>query len=142
IVLDSTADLPAPQEEHRNWRMVPLTVSFGDRSFLDFIEMGPNEFYRQLERSPVSPRTAAPAPGAYGAAFEELRGYARILVLPISGKLSASAQSAELAARSLDPAARRITVLDGGSVSVATLLLADGLQRQLVRGVPDNALMS
>jgi len=63
-------------------------------------------------------------------------------VLPISGKLSASAQSAELAARSLDPAGRRITVLDGGSVSVATLLLADGLQRQLVRGVPDNALMS
>jgi DegV family protein with EDD domain len=32
-------------------------------------------------------------------------------------------------------------VLDGESVSAATLVLAEGLQRLLVRGVPDNELM-
>ena len=30
VVLDSTADLPHPEREHANWRMVPLTVRFGE----------------------------------------------------------------------------------------------------------------
>jgi|tagenome__1003787_1003787.scaffolds.fasta_scaffold20982567_5 DAK2 domain fusion protein YloV len=142
IVLDSTADLPAPESVHRNWRMVPLTVRFGEHGMLDFIELRPEEFYRRLESSRERPSTAAPAPGAYQAAFEELSGYARILVLPVSSKLSGSSAAAEVAARAVDPSGRRITVLDGGSVSGATLLLADGLQRLLVRGVAENALVT
>jgi DegV family protein with EDD domain len=62
-------------------------------------------------------------------------------VLPVSSKLSASSESAAVAARALDPDGRRIAVLESGSVSVGTLLLADGLQRRLVRGVAENELM-
>jgi uncharacterized protein len=142
IVLDSTADLAAPQSLHRNWRMVPLSVRFGDREMLDFVELAPDEFYRRLETSDDRPSTAAPSPGAYQATFEELSDYDRILVLPVSSRVSASGAAAEVAARAVDPAGRRITVLDGRSVSGATLLLADGLQRLLIRGVPENELMT
>jgi DAK2 domain fusion protein YloV len=140
IVLDSTADLDLfgrPQ----NWTVVPLIVSFGDDSFADQVEIGPDEFYRRLEQGDHTPRTAAPSPGAWQQAMESLDGYRRLLVLPVSGKLSASSDSAAVAARTLDPDGRRITVLEGGSVSVGTLLLADGLQRRLVRGVAENELM-
>jgi DAK2 domain fusion protein YloV len=138
IVLDSTADadiasLPA------NWAMVPLLVSFGDESFADQIEIRPEEFYRRLAESDRTPRTSAPAAGVW---HEALGSYRRVLVLPVSSKVSSSGDGAEIAARALDPQGDRITVLESASVSVGTLLLADGLQRQLVRGVTENELMS
>jgi DegV family protein with EDD domain len=130
IVLDSTADLPRPQETHANWRSVPLIVSFGDREFADGVDLDVAGFYAMLERSPEHPRTAAPAPAAYSAAFAELAGYRRIFVLPISSRVSGSHRAA-LAAAQDDP---RVTVLDGLTVSAGTVLLADGVQRLLEAG--------
>jgi uncharacterized protein len=142
IVLDSTADVGDARARCANWRMVPLTVSFGDESFRDYVDIGPEEFYRRLATSTETPRTAAPSPGAWGDAFAELSGYSRIVALPVSSRVSASMQSAEIAARDADPGGERIAVLDTLSVSVGTVLLAEGMQRLLVRGVPDNELMT
>jgi len=142
IVVDSTADFPEAPDRFPNWRVVPLYVRFGEESFRDYVELEPEEFYRRLQDSPQTPRTAAPAPGAWGAVFDELSGYARIIVLPVSSRVSASHQSAELAARDADPDGSRILVLDTESVSVGTVVLAEGLQRLLVRGVPDNELVT
>ena len=141
IVLDSTADLAEPQARHPNWSMVPLTVSFGDQVLRDYLDITPEQFYRRLADAPQPPRTAAPSPGAWQSAFERLDGYRRVLVLPVSSRVSASAQSAELAARALDPGGGRISVLETASVSLGTLLLAEGMQRLLVRGVAENELM-
>ena len=66
-----------------------------------------------LRDSPHHPATAAPSPGLYSAAFDELADYRRVFVLPISSKVSASHRAA-LAAAGDDP---RVTVLDGLSVS-------------------------
>jgi len=88
------------------------------------------------------PRTAAPSPGEWQEAFEALASYRRVLALPISSRLSASSQTAELAARALDPDGLRITVLETGSASLGTLVLAEALQRRLVRGLPENELVT
>ena len=141
-MLDSTSDAGSPQALPANWRVVPLSVRLGDRSYLDYVEMPPEEFYRRLPLEADLPQTAAPAPGAFQAAFEELAAYSRIFVLPISSEVSATSRSAELAARELDPGGERIVVLETQAVSAATLLLADGLQRLLVRGVPENTLVT
>ena len=69
-------------------------------------------------------------------------GYRRVLVLPVSSRLSASAQTAEIAARAVDPGGLRITVLETGSASLGTLVLAEALQRRLVRGLPENELVT
>jgi DegV family protein with EDD domain len=142
IVLDSTADVADPAARHANWSMVPLTVSFGDREFRDYLDIGPDQFYDRLRSARDLPRTAAPSAGAWQAAFDRLDRYRRILVLPVSSRVSGSAQSAEIAARVLDPGGTRIHVLETHSVSLGTLLLAEGLQRLLVRGVPENELMA
>lgn len=130
LVLDSTADLPAPQQTHPNWRSVPLTVRFGERGFADGTELDGAGFYRMLRDSPHHPATAAPSPGLYSAVFDELADYRRVFVLPVSSKVSASHRAA-LAAAGDDP---RVTVLDGLSVSAGTLLLAEGIQRLLEQG--------
>jgi uncharacterized protein len=141
IVLDSTADLADPGSRHPNWSMVPLTVSFGDETFHDHVDIDTGEFYRRLRAAARPPRTAAPSPGAWQEAFEALHGYRRVLVLPVSRHLSSSAQTAEIAARAVDPGGARITVLDAGSASLGTLVLAEALQRLLVRGLPENEVM-
>jgi DegV family protein with EDD domain len=142
IVLDSTADLADPGSRHANWSMVPLTVSFGDQTFHDYVDIDAAEFYRRLRGARQPPRTAAPSPGAWQEAFEALASYRRVLVLPVSSRLSASSQTAELAARAVDPGGLRITVLETGSASLGTLVLAEALQRRLVRGLPENALVT
>ena len=50
VVLDSTADLADPGSRHANWSMVPLTVSFGDETFHDYVDIDSSEFYRRLQR--------------------------------------------------------------------------------------------
>ena len=142
IVLDSTADLADPGSRHGNWSMVPLTVNFGDETFHDYVDIDAAEFYRRLRVARQPPRTAAPSPGEWQEAFEALDGYRRVLVLPISSRLSASSQTAELAARAVDPDRLRITVLETGSASLGTLVLAEALQRRLVRGLPENELVT
>ena len=71
-----------------------------------------------------------------------MHGYRRVLVLPVSSRLSASSQTAEIAARAVDPGGLRITVLETGSASLGTLVLAEALQRRLVRGLPENELVT
>ena len=134
IVLDSTAGLADPRSEHSNWRMVPLIVRFGERSYRDGVDIDADEFYRLLRAGGDHPTTAAPPPGAYLTAFEQLDAYAHVIVLPISSALSASSRSAQIAAADLAGPAGRVTVMDGLSASVGTALLADGIQRLLERG--------
>ena len=133
IVLDSTADLADPAAEHPNWRSVPLTVRFGDESFRDGVDIDAAAFYDRLRAGGPHPTTAAPAPGAYLQAFEELDAYDHILVLPVSSRVSGSAQAARIAADDAD-ARGRVVVLDGLTVSAGTVLLAQGVQRLLEEG--------
>src|SRR6185312_3233920 len=120
--LDSTADLPHPEREHANWRMVPLTVRFGDEQFEDWREIEPAEFYRRLQNGGPHPRTAAPAPGAYLRAFEALSDYAHVIVLPVSSTVSGSVQAAQIAAD------------DPGAVSVGGWMLGEGERGMVERG--------
>ncbi len=133
IVLDSTADMPDPAAEHPTWRSVPLTVRFGDEQFRDGVDIDAAAFYGRLRAGGAHPSTAAPSPGAYASAYEELAGFAHILVLPVSSQVSASGQAARIAADTPE-AGGRVTVLDGLTVSAGTVLLAQGVQRLLDAG--------
>src|SRR3954471_16475665 len=102
LVLDSTSDAPE-LAERSNVRIVPLTVSFGDEDHLDHVDLDPPAFYARLAASKVTPRTAAPSPQAFADAYGELlrAGYEHVVSLQLSGKLSATVQSARLGASDL-----------------------------------------
>src|SRR3954451_2710770 len=88
IVVDSTADFPEAPERFPNWRLVPLYVRFGDESFRDYVELGPEEFYARLRTATELPTTSQPTPGDFLATYEELASYERIYSLQLSAKLS------------------------------------------------------
>ena len=44
VVVDSTADIPAALRDEYNITVVPLTVLFGDETFLDGLQMTVDQF--------------------------------------------------------------------------------------------------
>ena len=138
VVVDSTADFPEAPQRFPNWRVVPLYVRFGEESFRDYVELGPDEFYHRLRTAPVLPTTSQPTPGDFMAAYEELAGYERIFSIHIASRLSGTFGSAETAAREVGP--ERVRVIDSGTASAAIAMLGLAIQRRLERGTSDEEI--
>jgi len=96
IVTDSTCDLPLDVLAALDVRMVPLKVLIGDESYLDWIEMSPQDFYVRLETSPVLPKTSQPSPADFLAAYRTLaeEGCDSIVSIHLSAQLSGTMSSA------------------------------------------------
>jgi DegV family protein with EDD domain len=139
IVLDSTADCPDPQSRNPNWRLVPLYVRFGDETFRDYVDIGPDDFYRRLRAASEPPKSSQPTPADFAAAYESLAEYQKILTVVLSARLSGTFESARLAAESMGDG--RVTVIDSGVTSGGTVILADALQRRLERGTTEEELL-
>ena len=135
IVLDSTADYPEGPQRFANWRVVPLYVRFGQESFRDYDELGPQEFYERLRTAPELPTTSQPTPGDFLAAYEGLAAYERILSLHLPLKLSGTVESARTAGEELG--GEKVRAIDSGTVSAGLALLALGIQHRLERGTTD-----
>ncbi len=103
IVTDSACDLPPSVVDDLAIEIVPLTIRLGDDEFVDRQDLTPAEFWARCATLPGLPETAAPAPGQFEAAYRRLAadGAEAIVVISLSGALSATIQSAELAARSV-----------------------------------------
>jgi DegV family protein with EDD domain len=125
IVTDSTADLAPEVAAAAGVRVVPLFVRFGVEEFRVGIELSTEQFWtRMLAPGAPFPATASPPPGTFQETFETCfaEGAAAIVCPTIGSKLSATFQSATLAAQALSD--REIHVIDTGSTSMATGILA------------------
>jgi DegV family protein with EDD domain len=120
VLVDSTADIPLERAHALGITIVPLTVLFGDESFLDGVELDGPAFYRRLVSSQQTPTTSTPSPGLFEEAYRKMiaGGATGILALHIgsglSGTFSASRAAAEAVTRDTGVP---IDVLDSRSVS-------------------------
>lgn len=103
IVTDSACDLPQAVADELGISIVPLTIRIGGEEFVDRRDLTPKEFWARCAASPTLPETAAPSPGQFEQVYRDLAadGATGIVVISLSGALSATMQSAELAARSV-----------------------------------------
>lgn len=138
IVVDSTADFPEAPSRFPNWRVVPLYVRFGEDSYRDYVELGPDEFYARLRAAAQLPTTSQPTPGDFLAAYEELTGFARIYSIHLSSRLSGTYESARMAAEQLD--GDRVRTVDSQTASAAVAMLGLAIQRRLERGTTDEKI--
>jgi len=138
IVLDSTADFPQGPDRFPNWRIVPLYVNFGETSYRDYVDLGPDEFYARLAAAPEQPTTSQPTPGDFLSVYVELAArYERIYSLQLSSTLSGTFASAETAAATAGEAVR---LVDTRTVSAAVAMLALAVQRRLEAGTTDEEI--
>ena len=121
IVTDSTADLAPAAAAAAGLRIVPLFVRFGSEEFRNGVDLSTEQFWaRMLAPDAPFPTTAAPSPGTFRETFEACfaEGAEAIVCPTIGSKLSATFQSATLAAQGLPD--REIHVIDTGSTSMST----------------------
>ncbi|MCU1369682.1 MAG: hypothetical protein JWO77_876 [Ilumatobacteraceae bacterium] len=117
IVTDSAADLPDGQAAAHDIRVVPLTIRFGDDEYTDGVDLTPQAFYDKMAELDVLPATAAPAPGAFEAAFREAAADGDpVVCINLSSALSATMQSAQTAAKAVADEID-ITVIDSKSIT-------------------------
>lgn len=127
IVTDSACDLPDELIEEFGIAVVPLSIRFGAEELIDREELSVGEFWQRCAASDVLPETAAPAPGQFENAYRRLaaEGATAIVVVSLSGALSATIQSAELAARGVTGEID-VRIVDSRSVTLGlgTMVLA------------------
>jgi DegV family protein with EDD domain len=117
VVTDSAADLTDELAAELAITVVPLSIRFGSEEYVDRRDLTPAQFYEKMAASPTLPETAAPSPGAFEQAFRGAldAGAEAVVCINISSGLSATMQSAQNAARSLDGA--DVRVLDSRSIT-------------------------
>jgi len=120
VVTDSSAYLPPDLLEKYNITVTPQVLIWGDETFLDGVDILPDEFYKRLATSKVMPTTSQVAIVTMKASFEKLlaEGY-HVLGIFISANLSGTIQSATRAREMLPEAADRIAIVDSNSTAIA-----------------------
>jgi DegV family protein with EDD domain len=144
VVTDSSCDLPADIAEELGIRIVPLTIRFGDDEFVDREELSTAEFWTRCVNSDTLPETAAPAPGQFEQTYRTAaaNGATSVIVISLSSALSATMQSAQLAARTVhdDPSIHLdVRVIDSRTLTMGlgTIVLSCALAARSGAGIEE-----
>ncbi|MCX7951845.1 MAG: DegV family protein [Clostridiales bacterium] len=123
IVTDSTADIPKDLVEKYNIRVVPLTVSFKDRTYYDGVDLNIDTLLGMLDEGEELPKTSQVNPARFCDEYKRLldEGY-KIISVHLSSNLSGTYQSALIAKNMLET--EDIYVVDSRTVSFGTGMLA------------------
>jgi DegV family protein with EDD domain len=135
VITDSSSDLPDALAAELSVGIVPLTVRFGSDEFVDRKDLTPAEFWARCDASPTLPETAAPAPGAFEAAYRAAaaEGHEGVVAICISGRLSATLQSARVAGDAV-AGALPVRVIDSQQASGALGILVRNAARWAMAG--------
>jgi DegV family protein with EDD domain len=103
IVTDSSCDLPQDLLQQTDIRIVPCSVSFGDRTYRDGIDIDREQFYEMLIGETFFPTTSQPSVSEFQELFSSIRdGGQEVVAVLLSGRLSATVNSATQAKNALD----------------------------------------
>lgn len=116
IVTDSTSDISKELADEHGITVIPLTVSFGQESYSDGVDLTAEEFYARLQLTKTLPTTSQPPPALFQYAYQHLASRGDVVSIHLSHKFSGTVDAARAAAREVAP--DRITVVDSGSVSM------------------------
>jgi DegV family protein with EDD domain len=125
LVVDSSSDLDPSRAADYRIAVVPLTVSFGDEIFLDFIDMTPEMFYERLAHSPILPKTSMPTISQFDETYRRLiaEGATEIISAHLSIHFSGTYNVARIAAQTVqEETGIPIHVLDSKTVSAGISL--------------------
>ena len=131
IIVDSTADL-LPQVAQRV-EIIPLTIRFGEREFVDGVTIDSRKFYEMLVESDELPTTSQANPAVFQEAFAAAveQGF-EVVCVTCSSRLSGTYQSAVIAAEEFPG---RIHVVDSRNIALGSAILVQYALELLDRGL-------
>jgi DegV family protein with EDD domain len=118
IITDSTSTVPAELISELGIHVVPMILNLGGRSYLDGIDITPDEFYRLLRTSTKVPSTSAPSIGDFMRVYAQVgRDAAGIVSIHLAKSLSSTYTVALEASHLVNN--QPIQVIDCGTASMA-----------------------
>lgn len=131
IITDSASDIvdfPNP-----NLTVLPMTVAFGNTVYHDGVDLTHERFYDLLVESDELPSTGAVSPGVFAQAYDEAQAAGEdVVVVTLSSKVSATWQSARIAAEGRDG----VQVVDSLSSCIGEHVLVEYALMLAERGLP------
>ncbi|RBP96227.1 DegV family protein with EDD domain [Cytobacillus firmus] len=126
-ITDSTAYISKELLEHPDVYIVPLSITFGEESFEDGIDLNTDQLYSRIRTEKEVPKTSQPSAGRFAELFETLKiEYDAAVAVHVSSKLSGTMNSC-LAGSEL--AGFHVSAVDSKCMSYAiTSLIYKGLK--------------
>jgi DegV family protein with EDD domain len=124
IITDSVADLPPQLAQELGITVIPLVLRFGAETYLDGVDLTPEQFYAKLQTSPSFPASSVPSPDSYVEAYDRLAEEADgIVTIVLSSRLSATHEVATQAVGQMKRKCR-VEVIDSQTATMAEGFIA------------------
>ena len=120
IVTDSTSYMPPDLLKKYNIAVTPQVLIFGEQTYLDGVEIQPQEFYARLKTAKTMPTTSQVSVISMQSAFQSaVEKGCEVLGIFVSSKLSGTLQSAAQAKELMGSAGEKVTIFDSLSTAMA-----------------------
>lgn len=132
LVCDSLSDIPKSLIDKYNIHMVPLTVIFDNKEYIDGVDLSKQEFYKVLRNSEVVPKTSQCTYMQFLNVFKKYIDEGKtIIYIGGSSSLSGTLQSATMAKNDLDG---EIHIFDTKNVSIGSSCLVLSAAEMINKG--------
>jgi len=102
IVTDGAADLPQKWQKEYQIDVVPINIQFGEKTFLQGIDLDNEGFYKLVDETRKVPKTSQPSPHQFIEFYKKIAQQGDTIVsLHVTSKLSGTYDSAVAAGREL-----------------------------------------
>ena len=99
IVTDGAADVPAGWEKEFDIQIIPINIQFGEKTYLQNVELDNEGFYKMVEETKKIPKTSQPSPHQFVEFYKKIAQKGdTILSCHVTSKLSGTIASAVAAA--------------------------------------------
>lgn len=123
-MVDSASDYTVEEIRQKGLKLVPISITIGEKSYRDGFDLGRDEFYELLTASREFPKTSQPSPQAFLDVFQDARDQGdELIYIALSSTLSGTYQSAVLARKMVEY--DKIYLIDSLSATYTIKVMAD-----------------
>lgn len=103
IITDGAADMPPGWEQEFDLKIIPINIQFGEKTYLQYIDLDNEGFYRMVDESGKIPKTSQPSPHQFAEFYKKIAKKGdTILSVHVTARLSGTYDSAVAAAREVE----------------------------------------
>lgn len=134
ILVDSASDINLEEANRLGISLVSMTISFGDKEYLDGVNITNQEFFEKLVESDEFPKTSQINQSTFEEKFAELTADgSEVLCITISSLLSGTYNSARMASERFGG---KVVVVDSLQACIGERILCEYAIELVKRGLP------
>ena len=139
IICDSLSDIPKELIKEYDIHVVPLSVIFDDKEYVDGVDITKEEFYRMLRESEKLPKTSQVTYMTFKNTFDKYINEGRtVLYIGGSSEASGTYQSAIMAKNDID---ETIYTFDSLNLSIGAGCIVIAAAKMAAKGEPVDAIL-